>query len=88
MLVEACREKTPEALAVVESLMRNSSNDRVRLAAAQFIIERAWGRAPERFELSGEINKSVVVGVMGVDLTPEQAYMRLIRGEVVDMATG
>lgn len=50
-LAEACRAKTREALAVVESLMRGSDNDRVRLAAAQFIIERGWGRAPEMIEL-------------------------------------
>ena len=50
-LIQACREKTPEALATIEALMRESSNDRVRLAAAQFIVERGYGRAPERIEL-------------------------------------
>jgi hypothetical protein len=39
-LIEACRAKTPEALDVIQELMDNSANDRVRLAAAQFIIER------------------------------------------------
>jgi hypothetical protein len=43
-LIEACREKTAEALAVVASLMHDSANDRVRLAAAQFIIERTATR--------------------------------------------
>ncbi len=53
-LAEACRAKTSEALVVVETLMRESSNDRVRLAAAQFVIERGWGKATERVELAGD----------------------------------
>jgi hypothetical protein len=52
-LAEACRAKTSEALVVVETLMRESSNDRVRLAAAEFVIERGWGKAMERVELAG-----------------------------------
>lgn len=66
LLVTACRKKSPEALAVVEELMRSSSNDRVRLAAAQFIIERAWGKAPERYEVTGAIaSTALAVGVLG-----------------------
>jgi len=85
MLIEACRKKTPEALDVVESLMYESDNDRVRLAAAQFIIERGWGKAPERIELAAVLDSSVDVKVMGRDLTPAQAYARIIRGECVEI---
>ena len=83
MLIAACREKTPEALSVIESLMRRSQNDRVRLAAAQFIIERGWGKAPERIELATALETRVDVKVMGRDITPAQAYARIIRGECV-----
>jgi len=39
-LIEACREKTPEALEVIATLMHESTRDRVQLAAAQFVAER------------------------------------------------
>ena len=76
-LAEACRAKTPEALAVVESLMHGSDNDRVRLAAAQFIIERGWGRAPEKIELVDNRDGGLPPDVK---LTPEEAYMLLLAG--------
>jgi hypothetical protein len=80
-LAEACRAKTPEALAVVESLMRGSDNDRVRLAAAQFIIERGWGRAPEKIELVDNRDGGLPPDVK---LTPEEAYMLLLAGTPMD----
>jgi hypothetical protein len=44
-LEAACREKTKEALKTVEQLMHKADKDSVRLAAAQFMIERGWGKA-------------------------------------------
>lgn len=41
----ACREKTEEALATIVSLMNKADKDSVRLAAAQFVIERGRGKA-------------------------------------------
>ena len=45
-LIQVYQDKTPAALAVIERLMRSARKDRVRLAAAIFIIERAYGKAP------------------------------------------
>lgn len=84
-LIEACRVKTPEALAVVVSLMQESTNDRVRLAAAQFIIERGWGKAPERIELLDAREQSPLPGA---DLTPQQAYLQLIKHKTFDEIEG
>jgi hypothetical protein len=39
-LIEACREKTPEALEVIATLMHESTRERVQLAAAPFLVER------------------------------------------------
>lgn len=50
-LEAACKAKTPDALAVIESIMLNGENERNRLAAAQAIIERAYGRPVERKEV-------------------------------------
>jgi hypothetical protein len=43
-LIEACRQKSPEALGVIEHLMKHAEKDAVRLAAAIFIIERGYGK--------------------------------------------
>jgi hypothetical protein len=48
-LIEACREKTPDALDVIVTPMHESDQDRVRLAAAQIIVEQGYGKAPVRF---------------------------------------
>ena len=75
-LIEACREKTLYALAVIQELMDTSTNDRVRLAAAQFIIERGYGKAPERIALLDAREQGPMPGA---DLTPMQAYMEIIQ---------
>ena len=79
--IEACRQKTPEALATVLSLMQESANDRVRLAAAQFVIERGWGKAPEKVEL---IARAAEEPLPGTDLSPRQAYLQLIKCRVIE----
>lgn len=79
-LIEACRQKVPEALEVILSLMRESKNEKVRMQAAQFIIERGYGRAPEKIEL--EVRREEPQP--GADMTPAEAYIRLIHGGDVE----
>jgi len=43
-LIAACKEKTPAALKVIESLMTSASSDAVKLNAAISVIERAYGK--------------------------------------------
>jgi len=76
-LIEACRTKTPEALQTILELMEGSDNDRVKLAAAQYVIERGWGKAPERIEL---LTATVDLSAEDIDLSPMEAYLRLIKG--------
>lgn len=52
-LIAACKERTPAALAVIESIMLEGENERNKLAAAQAIIERAYGKAVQPVEASG-----------------------------------
>jgi hypothetical protein len=54
-----CREKTPDALKVILGLMAKSKMDRAKLAAAQYIIDRGWGKAKESIELSGKVSLSI-----------------------------
>lgn len=50
-----CREHTLLALATVLAIMDAGEIERNRLAAAQFIIERGWGKAVQAVEHSGSI---------------------------------
>jgi len=52
-LIDACRAKSPEALAVIENLMATSRNDRVRMDAALAIIERAHGKPTQPTTIAG-----------------------------------
>ena len=67
-LVAACKAKTPDALAVIASIMEKGQNERNRLAAAQAIIERAYGKPKENVELDAKITGRI-----------EQITRRIIR---------
>lgn len=54
-LEDLCRERTTQALATVLAIMDDGESERNRLAAAQFVIERGWGKAVQSVELSGSI---------------------------------
>ena len=46
-LEHMCREKTPDALQTVLGIMSAGENERNRLSAAQYVIERGWGKATQ-----------------------------------------
>lgn len=56
-LIAACKAKTPSALAVIVDIMENGEKETSRLAAAQSIIERAYGKPvqPQDLSLSGTL---------------------------------
>jgi len=70
-LVAACKAKTPEALAVIDTIMRTGEKDSVRLTAAMAIIERGYGKPiqPSEVKMEGSLTHS---HVKVPDLTPEQ----------------
>ena len=78
-LIEACRTKTPEALQTILELMEKSNNDRVKLAAAQYILERGWGKTPERIELLAATVDLTAGDDMG-ELSPLDVYLQVIKG--------
>jgi hypothetical protein len=71
-LVAACKEKSVAALAIVEGIMHGGDKDAVRLSAAQFIIERGYGRAVQHTELTGKDGKDLpaTVAPAGVLIVP------------------
>ena len=54
-----CKDKTPEALETILDIMGNGKQERAKLAAAQYVIDRGWGKAKESVELSGTVNLSI-----------------------------
>ena len=50
-LRKACELLTPKALKVIADLMETADKESVRLAAASFIVERAYGKPLERKEV-------------------------------------
>ena len=76
-LIEACQTKTHAALETILQLMQESDNDRVKLAAAQYVIERGWGKSPERIEL---LAATVDLTAGDIDLSPVEAYLQVIKG--------
>jgi hypothetical protein len=60
-LIQACRSKSPQAIAVIEQLMHRADRDSVRLAAASLIVERGWGKAVQAIEHSGKDDNPIEV---------------------------
>jgi hypothetical protein len=62
-LDELCREKTLPALTTVFTLME-SGEAKVRLNAAQYVLDRGWGKAPQNITLhAGESFASILAGI-------------------------
>lgn len=58
-LRKACELLTPKALKVIADLMETADKESVRLAAAGFIVERAYGKPVERKEVrSGTLDEA------------------------------
>lgn len=84
---EACRERTPEAMMVIEELMARADRDGVRLNAAEYIIDQGQGAATIRAELSGP--NGGPIPTQNLPLTKEQLKEELIkRGLPTDVLTG
>ena len=52
-LEEMCRAKTPEALAIILDIMTEGDGHKVKLSAAQYVIDRGWGKAAQSLTLEG-----------------------------------
>ena len=50
LLERACEARSPEALETILDIMRTGRNDKVRLDAAAFVIERRYGKAVTKTE--------------------------------------
>jgi hypothetical protein len=66
-LETACKERTLEALTAILTIMKDGENERNRLAAAQFIIERGWGKTKPAVEVSNQGGEQLSIEVHYVD---------------------
>lgn len=53
-LIAACKAKTPAALETIVEIMYNGEQEKSRLTAAQYIIDRGYGKPVQQTELTGK----------------------------------
>ena len=79
-LIEACQEKAPTALVVIETLMRSAKKESVRLDAAIFLIERGYGKAIETFQQVqnplDEASTAVLLAMRDTIIAKEEARLK------------
>lgn len=63
-LIAACKKRTPAALEVIGQIMESGENERNRLSAAQYIIDRAYGKAVQQTELTGKDGEAFTIQIL------------------------
>jgi hypothetical protein len=66
-LIAACKAKTPQALDTMVEIMERGENERNRLAAAQAIIERGYGKPTQPIEGNLDVGLTVEITRFGGD---------------------
>lgn len=67
-----CRERTTEALATILEIMANGDNERNKLSAAQYVIDRGWGKAAQAIEHSGKGGEPVQLNMVVEFVKPKK----------------
>lgn len=69
-LEHMCREKTPDALQTVLGIMSDGENERNRLSAAQYVIERGWGKATQPIDQNIEAGGGLLGLLASISANP------------------
>lgn len=84
---EACRERSPHALEVIEGLAERADRDSVRLSASEVILAYGHGRPIQTNEVSGPNGGPMIS--QNLPLTKEQLLEELVRrGLPIDILKG
>ncbi len=75
-VVALARERTPDAMKKLFWLMEHGENHTVQLAAVKEILNRGYGTAPLKVELSAEITEIMIAVDKPRDETPEEWMKR------------
>ena len=68
-----CRDKTPQALTTILELMEDADKDSTRLSAAQYIIDRGWGKAAQAVSVTGSEGGPVVIEIVKRIVDPNRS---------------
>lgn len=72
-LEELCKAKTKDALSTILAIMQNGENERNRLAAAQYVIDRGWGKARQEVEHSGKDGQPIQMNMVVEFVRPKKS---------------
>lgn len=72
-LEELCKAKTKDALSTILAIMQNGENERNRLAAAQYVIDRGWGKARQEVEHSGKDGQPIKMNMVVEFVRPKKS---------------
>lgn len=61
-VVELARQHTKAAIARLAEIMENGESERAQVAAAEIILDRGWGRAPQHVTFGDEENEPTRAG--------------------------
>lgn len=80
-LVDAARAHCHEAIRVLGMIMSSKLEDsRDRIRAAEILLDRGYGRAPQAVELSGPGGKPIETKAHGVDPDQLPAILGILEG--------
>lgn len=74
---QACRDRSPRAMEVIEELMDHADRDSVRMSAASYLVDHGFGAPANRTELTGE--NGAPIQTQDVPLTEEELVAELTR---------
>lgn len=72
-LEELCKAKTKDALSTILAIMQSGENERNRLAAAQYVIDRGWGKARQEVEHSGKDGQPIKMNMVVEFVRPKKS---------------
>lgn len=72
-LEELCKAKTKDALSTILAIMQSGENERNRLAAAQYVIDRGWGKARQEVEHSGKDGQPIKMNMVVEFVRPQKS---------------
>ena len=84
---DAMRERSPEAVAIVDKALRSRDAEERRWAAEK-VLSYAWGRPPQRVQVGGDEDAPPLLGERRFDIGGLSAEDRLRLLELLDVIDG
>jgi hypothetical protein len=86
-VIDLAREHTTLAIETLAKICKSADKDSARVAAANALLDRAWGRAPQTIELQGKDGAALLLNPNAVaQLTDEELMAKA--GEILAQRAG